>query len=267
MFLNTLFPVQSGRFGRYITVGNRENRPVLVLLHGMFGGLSNFDQLVHRIQTNNYKVIVPELPLFSLSPKQARIRQLSIWLDDFLNDLHIGSAHLLGNSMGGHLALDYAHSHKNRVDKLILTGSSGLIENDLGDTKPKRRDRVYIKKQAEKTFYKNLVDDEMIDEIEDILSSSKKLINIIQFARDTHQYNMANMLPEIENETLLIWGKQDAITPPEAAKQFYELLPNATLRWIDYCGHAPMMEHPDQFIQYLNTFFSRDSYLKEKIDF
>jgi len=267
MFSNSQFTVQYNQFGRYIAVGNERQQPALILLHGMFGGLSNFDQLLNRINPQKYYVVVPELPLFSLRPEKASIKNLSTWLDAFLQSLNITKVHLLGNSMGGHIALDYAHNHRESVEKLILTGSSGLIENNLGDSSPKRNDRSYIKKQAKKTFFKNMVDDNMVDEIEDILSSSKKLINIIHFARDTHQYNMANMLPDIAHETLLIWGRQDAITPPEAANQFYNLLPNATLRWIDSCGHAPMMEQPDQFVQLLDTFFSRDGYLEQKVDF
>ena len=55
----------------------------------------------------------------------------------------------------------------------------------------------------------------------------------------------------------LIWGRNDTITPPEVAEEFKQLLPHATLHWIDQCGHAPMMEHPQQFNQLL------DAWLKE----
>ena len=269
MFSKTDFTVQYSNLGRYISIGERRNQSVLILLHGMFGGLSNFDQLLSEIKykAGSHYVIVPELPLFSLTPKNARIKKLSEWLESFLDDLAIEKAHLLGNSLGGHIALDYAYRYSNRVGKLILTGSSGLIENELGGTRPKRNDRAYVKRKASKTFYNDMVDENMVDEILEILGSSRKLINIIQFARNTHTYNMANILPDIHHETLLIWGRQDVITPPDVALQFYHLLPNATLRWIDLCGHAPMMEHPSEFLKHLDAFFSTDDYLKERVNF
>ena len=59
--------------------------------------------------------------------------------------------------------------------------------------------------------------------------------------------------------TCLIWGKNDPVTPPKVAEEFYELLPNATLIWIDKCGHAPMMEHPDEFNNHLLSWLSNNN--------
>ena len=58
---------------------------------------------------------------------------------------------------------------------------------------------------------------------------------------------MAEDLPKMTTKTAIIWGAQDSVTPPNVAEEFNTLLPNSSLYWIDKCGHAPMMEHPDQF--------------------
>ena len=58
---------------------------------------------------------------------------------------------------------------------------------------------------------------------------------------------MADDLPKMETKTLIIWGRQDIVTPPNVAEDFNSLLPNSDLIWIGKCGHAPMMEHPNDF--------------------
>jgi len=222
----------------------------LVCLHGMFGGLSNFDALIPRI--DNCRIIVPAIPLHE--KKGVSIEKLTLWLHDFLDGIGIEDAVLLGNSLGGHLALDYVIKYPDKVSALVLTGSSGLQEKDFGSTFPRRNDREYVRKQAAQTFYDDLVDDELLDDIMEIITDSAKLLNVLKIARDTHEYDIEEDLARIGQEVLLIWGKNDEITPPQAAKKFNEKLPNARIRWIDKCGHAPMMEHPQTFALFLNEF-------------
>ena len=68
---------------------------------------------------------------------------------------------------------------------------------------------------------------------------------------------MAIDLPLITNPTLIIWGKQDSVTPPNVAREFNDLLPNSDLMWIDKCGHAPMMEHPNKFNDILKNWLGK----------
>ena len=67
---------------------------------------------------------------------------------------------------------------------------------------------------------------------------------------------MAKDLPEMQQATCLIWGKQDNVTPPEAALDFHKLLPNSDLFWIDKCGHAAMMEQPEEFNKILASWLA-----------
>lgn len=83
-----------------------------------------------------------------------------------------------------------------------------------------------------------------------------KLIKTLTIAKSAIRHNMSKDLPKIQVTTCLIWGKNDKVTPPEVAVEFNELLPDSNLYWIDKCGHAAMMEHPDEFNELLNKWFN-----------
>ena len=254
MFTDTKYSIQQTGGYRFIREGTENDRPTFVLLHGMFGGLSNFEHLLDHLH-DRFHLVVPEIPLYDLKYTQLKISYLSEWLDQFLESLQLKPVMLLGNSMGGHIAMDYALNHQNEVEKMILTGSSGLFENEFGDSVPRRGDRQYIRERAELTFYDPaMVTESLMDEIMEIVNSKRKLIKLVRLARATHKYNMEDLLPQIDVPTMLIWGSEDKITPPEVARTFHERLPDAHLEWIDRCGHAPMMERPDDFLAILENY-------------
>lgn len=265
MFGVSKYKIQQKQGFRYIqTNGGSSKTKKLVLLHGMFGQLSNYDPLINQL--GEVPIVVPEIPLYDGCSSQLTIRQLTKWFHSFLDQMNIEQPILLGNSMGGHVALDYTLQYPENVDSLILTGSSGIQEKNFGYTFPRRKDRDFIRKKAAITFYDDLVNEQIVDHIMDVVSSPSKMLNLLAIARDTHEYNVEKYLPDIPHPTLLIWGRNDEITPPSVAHRFYEQLPNASLRWIDKCGHAPMMEHPQKFASYLNDFLINQQYnSKQKI--
>src|SRR5699024_9352246 len=164
---------------------------------------------------------------------------------------------LLGNSMGGHVVLEYTHKNPTKVWAQILTGSSGLLEYDFGSSFPRRKSREYLKEKANMTFYEDLADEAIVDELVEVVNSRKKILSLLKLTRSTHAYSMEDKLPQITQPTLLIWGKQDIITPPKVARQFNRLLPHSTLEFINHCEHAPMMERPESFYKLLNDFLHK----------
>lgn len=261
MFGSSTYPAYTNNGFKFLKISNQRNsNPPLVLLHGMFGGLSNFDPLIKRL--DDQTIFVPLIPLYSFEKEELSITMLSEWLQKFCRDCEIEHPVLLGNSMGGHVALEYSRVFTDDVTGLVLAGSSGLFENDFGTTNPKRNDREYIRKRAALTFYEDIVTEELVDEIMEVTQSPQKLPKLLRIARSTHKYNMESMLKDIHIPALLIWGKNDQVTPPRVAEQFYEKLPDARLKWIDKCGHAPMMERPDEFVKHLRPFLEQLEYTK-----
>lgn len=254
MFGNSEFEVKSKNGYNFIEQKGKKNSTPLVLLHGMFGGLSNFDPLLKRF--SQHPILIPEIPVYDMKRSNLTIPKLSGWVRGFIEAMKVENPILLGNSMGGHIALQYALDYPDEVSALILTGSSGLFENHFGSTRPRRQDREYIRQQAALTFYEDLVNDTIIDEIMEVLNSRRKLIKLLKIARVTHDHNLEDELGNIVMPTLLVWGKNDVITPPRVAETFRDKIPNAVLRWIDRCGHAPMMERPDQFVDILHEFLA-----------
>ena len=166
---------------------------------------------------------------------------------------------MLGNSLGGHIALLTTKLYPQKIKGLVITGSSGLYESAMGESYPKRGDYDYIKKKAENVFYDPAVaTKEIVDDVFETVNDRNKLVKTLAIAKSAIRHNMAKDLPKMHTETCIIWGKQDNVTPPEVAEDFNKLLPNSELYWIDKCGHAAMMEHPDEFNQLLNH------WLKEK---
>jgi 2-hydroxy-6-oxonona-2,4-dienedioate hydrolase len=239
---------------RYLEVG--EGEP-LMLLHGLFGALSNFKDLIEYFR-NDYKVIVPMLPLFDLDILHTSVGGLAKHVHKFIEARNYNNIHLLGNSLGGHVALVHLLKHPERVKSLTLTGSSGLFENGMGDSYPKRGDYDYIKKKTELTFYDpKVATDELVSEVFEITRNRLKVIKIIALAKSAIRNNLGDELANIKQPTLLIWGNNDTITPPFVAREFNKLIPDSELHFIDKCGHAPMMEQPQEFNVILHKFLKK----------
>jgi len=247
--------IKEGKFN-YAEYG--EGQPI-ILLHGLMGTLSNFEGIINHFPTIGYKVLIPELPIYSLPLLKTNVRNLAAFLKEFMAFKKIESAVLLGNSLGGHIGLYFTKSNQENVDGLVLTGSSGLYEKSLGDTYPKRGDYDYIKNKAEEVFYDpKVASKEMIDEVYESVNDRRRVIKTLAIAKSAIRHNMAKDLPDMNVPCCVIWGKNDPVTPPEVAVDFQRLLPDANLYWIDKCGHAPMMEHPEEFNKIL------ESWLKER---
>jgi 2-hydroxy-6-oxonona-2,4-dienedioate hydrolase len=239
---------------RFIEEGNGEP---LVLLHGLFGALSNFRTLIEYFKQHN-KVIVPMLPLLEMDILHTSVGGLAKFVHKFLDARALDKVHLMGNSLGGHVALVHTLKHPERIKSLILTGSSGLFENGMGDSYPKRGDYEYIKKKTELTFYDpNTATKELVDEVYSITNNRLKAIKIIALAKSAIRNNLGEELNQIKQPTLLVWGNNDTITPPFVAREFNKLIPNSELHFIDKCGHAPMMEVPDEFNAVLHKFLKK----------
>jgi len=244
---------QEGKF-RFIEEG--EGEP-LVMLHGLFGALSNFNGLIDYFVPHN-KVIVPMLPLFELDLLHSTVGGLEKFVYKFLEFKDYRNIHLLGNSLGGHVALVHVLKHPERIKSLILTGSSGLFENGMGDSYPKRGDYEYIRKKTALTFYDPAVaSKELVDEVYEIVNNRIKAIKIISLAKSAIRNNLGEELNQIKQPTLLVWGNDDTITPPFVGREFNKLIPNSELHFIDKCGHAPMMEVPDEFNRILHVFLQK----------
>lgn len=229
----------------------------LVLLHGLFGALSNFKPLIEYFR-HHYKVVVPMLPLLEMDILHTSVGGLAKFVNKFIDAKDYQGVHLLGNSLGGHVGLVHVLKHPERIKSLILTGSSGLFENGMGDSYPKRGDYEYIKKKTELTFYDpNTATKELVDEVYGIVNNRLKAIKIIALAKSAIRNNLGEELKEVKLPTLLIWGNNDTITPPFVAKEFNKLIPNSELHFVDKCGHAPMMEVPDEFNAILHKFLKK----------
>jgi pimeloyl-ACP methyl ester carboxylesterase len=234
-----------------------EGEPLL-LLHGLFGALSNFADLVDHFK-KTHKVIVPILPLFDLDIFHTSVGGLQKFVHKFIEARGYNNIHLLGNSLGGHVALVHILKYPEKIKTLTLTGSSGLFENGMGDTYPKRGDKEYIRKKTELTFYNPaMATEDLVNEVFEITNNRLKVIKIIALAKSAIRNNLGEELNQIKQPTLLVWGNNDTITPPFVGKEFNKLIPNSELHFIDKCGHAPMMEVPEEFNNILTDFLNRN---------
>jgi len=239
---------------KYIEEGAGET---LVLLHGLMGELSNWEHTIDYFK-DRYRVIVPILPIYELPLLTLGVKSLSKFVYRFLKFKKLSQVVLIGNSLGGHIGLVFTCAHQEKVKALVLTGSSGLYENAFGGSFPKRESYEYIREKTAFTFYDPATaTKELVDEVFKTVNERSRVIRILALAKSAIRHNMSKDLSKITIPVSLIWGLQDKVTPPDVADEFHELLPNSELNWVDKCGHAPMMEQPEAFNEYLNKFLNR----------
>lgn len=249
---------------RYIESGTQAD--TLMLLHGLFGALSNFESIITRF-SKEYNVVVPILPIYEMPIFEVSVTGLVDHVTKFVNYKRYDKVHLLGNSLGGHIAQLYALAHPEHVASITLTGSSGLFESAFGTAFPKRGDYDYIKKKTSETFYDPTVaSKELVDEVFGIVNDRNKAIRVVATAKSAVRHNLGDKLHKIKAPALLIWGKQDIVTPPFVGEKFHELIENSRLYFLEECGHAPMMEKPEAFNDLLESFLKEVSTQRVAVD-
>ncbi len=231
--------------------------PAIIVLHGLMGALSNFGATFDHFSNSGYKILIPELPLYTLPLIKTNVKNLVKFLTEFIEHKKLDKVILLGNSLGGHIGLYFTKHHQEKVDALVLTGSSGLYENAMGGSFPKRGNYEYIEEKTKDVFYDpKIATKELVDDVYATVNDRMKALKTLSIAKSAIRHNMAKDLPLMKQPTCLIWGKQDGVTPPEVAKDFDKLLPNSDLFWIDKCGHAAMMEKPEEFNKILQDWLT-----------
>ncbi len=242
--------------GKYQFLEKGEGHTIIIL-HGLFGALSNFNEVIDQF-SKNYRIVVPLMPLYDSPLLKTSVGAMAEFINDFIEFKGYEDVTLLGNSLGGHIALVYALKYPSRVHSMVLTGSSGLYENAFGGSFPRREDKEYLRQKIAVTFYDPAVaTDELVDEVHKIVNDRSKLVRILALAKSAIRHNMEKDLAKFTMPSCLIWGKNDGITPPKVAEEFHEKLPDSELFWIDECGHAAMMEHPKEFNRLLDGWLSR----------
>lgn len=233
--------------------------PVLLLLHGLFGALSNWLDVINEF-SDRYRLIIPLMPIYKKSKAHASVDGLAAFVKEFIEMRGIQKCTLLGNSLGGHVAMVLALEMPEHVNAMVLTGSSGLFESGMGSTFPKRGNETYVKERVQFTFFDpSTATKVLIDEVFDIINDNYKALRILKIARAAQRHNMSEEIPSMNMPVLLAWGLNDNITPANVAHEFHRLLPNSELRFIDECGHAAMMEKPAEFNRILDQFLQRNA--------
>lgn len=251
----TDYPIKEAGDFKYIEVGDSDSEPI-VLLHGLFGTASNFDELIKYFEDKR-RIIMPLLPIFEMSLRKLSLKGLVDYFTAFIDFKGLERFHILGNSLGGHLAVLYTLENQDKLRSMILTGSSGLYESAFGTSFPRREDYDYIRNKVKLTFYDpEITTKEMVDEVFGIVNDRSKGIRIIKTAKSAIRHNVEDRLHEIYIPTLLVWGNNDTITPPFVGRKFHELIKNSRLEMVDKCGHAPMLEVPEIFNMKLEAFLT-----------
>ena len=229
----------------------------ILMLSGLVGTNRHWAPTVDLV-SEHARCLALEIPLLRLEKDDCGVEGVANMLGRFIEDELRGDPPIIaGSSFGGHAAIWLTIERPELVRGLVLAGSSGLAEKPLMDEYP-RKDIDWLKPKIEELFFEPAsMDMADVFRAHEEFSHRSRARAMIRLSRSCRVNHMGDRLHRIKVPTLVLWGRQDRITPPSAAEQFAELIPGAELEWIEECGHAPMLEKPREFAGGLIGFIER----------
>lgn len=226
----------------------------VVFLHGLLGLNSHWKRTAQHLASDHRCVLI-EAPLLELRGRRCSVEGVQAIVERALKEHVDAPAVLVGNSLGGHIATRIALADPDAVRGLVLAGSSGLFERTFERDVQHRPSQEWIGRKIAELFAdpERMPEDSVSHAYAELRKrgSARALVRLSRSAKADH---MGSRLPGVTVPTLLLWGKQDAVTPPHVAEEFHELIPDTRLEWIDSCGHAPMLERPDELAEGIHRF-------------
>jgi 2-hydroxy-6-oxonona-2,4-dienedioate hydrolase len=236
---------------RVIEVGRG---PSVTFLHGLVGLNDHWGEVIAR-SLDSFRSTLFELPLLDLTGADCSVQGVTDLTIGFLERELPGPSVLVGNSFGGHVALRVAIKRPDLVRGLVLAGSSGLFERTLVRGAPVRPPREWVAEKIAELFYdRSVVNEDDIERAHQVLNTRQGARAMVRLSRTARRNHLGDDIGKIESPTLLIWGREDVVTPPSAAQGFLDLMPNSRIVWAEKCGHTPMLEAPDLFAESLQAF-------------
>ena len=236
---------------RWVEAG--EGIPVLCL-HGLFGTTEHWENTIETLSLRS-RAMALTLPIFETPPDDLSVTGLRAYVEAFMDVERVPPAIVVGNSLGGHIALDLALHAPERVRGLVLSGSSGLFERSFTRGVPHRPSAQFVREKMAEVFYDPaMVTPERVEEVRHCVSRRSYVLRVLQVSRSAKRYNLEDRLHEVRCPTLLVWGTEDRVTPRDVAIRFLEGIPSATIRLVPDCGHAPMLERPEAFARAVEEF-------------
>lgn len=243
---------------QFKTVEHGGNGPEMILLHGLFGALSNWDSSMPLFEKFSTPIAL-QFPIIEGHRSDVRVKALALYTWYFIRRRSLNPVTLCGNSLGGHVALRLYFASPESVDCLILAGTSGLYEHSV-DVLPVRPGAAFVREHMSKVFFnQQFVTDGAVNEIAEILKDRKNTLNLINAARSAKKDNLLTLLKEINVPTLLLWGENDTVTTMDVAEMFHKNIRGSKLVTVKNCGHAPMIEHPEWFSSEVEKFLKENS--------
>jgi 2-hydroxy-6-oxonona-2,4-dienedioate hydrolase len=223
-----------------------EGEPV-VLLHGLMGRMDHWEAVLEYLG-DQCRPMALSLPIFDARLGEVSIPELARHVARFLDALDIPRAVVGGNSLGGHVALELALSCPDRVSGLILAGSSGLFERGFTRGVPRRPTAEYVRAKLEEVVYdRALVTPSWVESVRQVANTRACALRLVRFAKAAKRDSIAERLPALRVPTLLVWGMNDVVTPPDVGRRFNALIAESRLWLLARCGHVPMLERPLPF--------------------
>ncbi len=244
----------------------------VVLIHGSGPGVTSYAnwRLVLPALAENFRVVAPDMVGFGFSERPANIEYgVQTWADQvvgLMDTLELPTAHLVGNSFGGAIALRIAAQHPDRVGKLVLMGSMGVpfpitegLERVWGYEPSFENMRKVLDVFA---YSRELVNDELAEvRYRGSIQPGFQESFSAMFPAPRQRWVEAMCTPEddirrLPHRTLIVHGREDQVIPVQTSLRLMELIDNADLSVFSHCGHWSMIERTADFNRAVSEFFS-----------
>lgn len=261
---------------RYWTGGSAGSPVVLIPCLGGYVELwrSSFDALAteHRVYALE---VIGQGRTAKPSGASYDLASLAQFVRDFMTLASIERAHMVGHSLGGAIATHLAIEYPETVNRLVLIGSPGLVKGTpvifrlmgipiIGDllTRPSRSSSARTWRMM--VHDESLIDDRLREldyEMYSLPGAQRAFLKIVRecgkdLAQQAESLDGPGGLATTATPVLVVWGLQDKLLPATRAEVAASKIPNATIKLFDHCGHAPMLEHPQEFNALLLDFLS-----------
>ena len=255
--------ISVGGIKAHTLIGGR-GTPLLVL-HGA-GGPNGWRRW-HAALAEQFTLYAPSHPGFGRSDAadwMESVRDLARYYLWFLDVLGLPRASILGSSMGGWVAAELATMNPHAVDRLILVAAAGLKPEhgeilDIFYYPPDTVRGLQFHDPARVPEWDELYGQPPTPELQDVQLRNREMAARLTWKPYMFDPRLPRFLPRVANPTLIVWGRQDRIVPSICGEQYARFLPNATLRLLDACGHAPPIERPDEFVGLVHEFLGAPS--------